>query len=179
MAADVVQAMDMNQAIQTIKWLDEERRKDKATIATLHERIQAQAQKIAQQDAQVQELVTAVASVQGMLRRVEGFDGIVTAHKNELLLQMDQRDEARRKELGKSERLRRIEYEALTDHLHRLDRELQVLPRYDEAMTALRAENHRLSEGLQRVTEQTSDLSQALRRAYPSRHLPRGTAAGR
>lgn len=159
MAVDVVQAMDMNQAIQTIKWLDEERRKDKATIATLQERVQAQVQKIAQQDTQIQELVSAVANIEGMLRRVEGFDSIVTAHKSELLLQMDQRDEARRKELAESDRLRRIEYEALTDHLHRLDRELQVLPRYDEALTALRAENHRLSEGLQRVTEQASDLS--------------------
>jgi hypothetical protein len=159
MAVDVVQAMDMNQAVQTIKWLDEERRKDKVVIATLQERIQAQNQKIAQQENQVQELMTTVAGIQGVIGRIDAFAEIVDTYKSELLIQMDQRDETRRKEQAESERLRRIEYEALTDHLHRLDRELQVLPRYDEQLTALRTEDHRLSEGVQRASDLATDLA--------------------
>ncbi|MBE2270883.1 MAG: hypothetical protein IAE80_21775, partial [Anaerolinea sp.] len=49
--------MDMNQAARMIEWLDEERRRDKATIATLQERL-----------AQQQELVDT------MLRRLSSVE---------------------------------------------------------------------------------------------------------
>ncbi len=51
MATKVTQALDMTQAMQTLKWLDEERRKDKATIAALQEQIQEQERQLAQQAA--------------------------------------------------------------------------------------------------------------------------------
>ena len=162
MAVDAVQAMDLAQAMQTIRWLDEERRKDKELIGTLQQRLQNQAQEIAQQQVQIQELLTRIASIQTSLTRMDDFEGMVANFKSELTYQMDYRDETRRKESAESERLRRIEYEALTDHLHRLERELQVLPRYDEELTARRAEESRLSELTQRLAEQVADLSKRL-----------------
>jgi len=38
MATEISNSMDLTQALQTIRWLDEERRKDKAAISTLLER---------------------------------------------------------------------------------------------------------------------------------------------
>ena len=52
MAIKVNEAMDLAQVMQTLKWLDEERRKDKAVIAALKERIEEQDRRLAQQAAQ-------------------------------------------------------------------------------------------------------------------------------
>jgi len=158
MATNVTQAIDMTQAMQTLKWLDEERRKDKTTIAALQERIQGQERQLAQQAARTQELQTALAGVQGVLSQVTGFEQMVSNYKTELILQMDQREEVRRKEQAEAERLRRIEHEALTRHLNRLGKELRVLPRYDEELNARQAEEQRLSEALQRLEVTVANL---------------------
>ncbi len=159
MATNVTQTMDITQAMQTLKWMDEERLKDKATIATLEERAQGQEQRLAQQAAQIQELHTGLGRVQTMLSKVAEFEQIVSNYRNELIVQMDNREETRRKELAESERLRRIEYEALTENLSRLEKELRVLPRYDEEIAAIRAENRRLSELSQQTDVLVAELS--------------------
>ena len=159
MAVDVVQTMDVAQTQQMVKWLDDERRKDKVLIATLEERVQSQDRKVSQQEAQIQTLRKMLIEIETAQGRMNDFEQMISNFKAELLHQMTQRDQARRKESTESERLRRIEYEALTDHLHRLDRRLQTLPRYDEQLNALNAETHRLSEGLQNVAVQVPDLT--------------------
>jgi len=162
MAMDVTQTMDLTQAMQTLKWLDEERRKDKATIAALQEWAQEQERQLAQQSAQIQELQTAVAGIQSLMAQVTKFEQMVSNYKNELIFRMDQREEARRKEQAEAERLRRIELEALADQLSRLDKELRVLPRYDEELKARQAEGQRLNEALQRLEVAVIDLSKRL-----------------
>ncbi|NLE46258.1 MAG: hypothetical protein GX620_16175 [Chloroflexi bacterium] len=159
MAINVGTTMDLTQAIQTIRWLDEERRKDKTIIATLQERIQEQQKAISQHAALIKELQTSLATVQGSLGQTRVFEQTVSNYKTEMVLLVEQREEIRRKEQAESERLRRIEYEALTSNLNRLEKQLRVLPRYDEQLTARMSETQRLNEGLQRLNEAVTDLS--------------------
>ncbi|MDY6878014.1 MAG: hypothetical protein SWK90_17670 [Chloroflexota bacterium] len=158
MATNVNQALDMTQAMQTLKWLDEERLKDKATIATLEEQIQEQKRQLAQQTFQIQDLQTSLAGVQGVLSQVTEFGQMVSTYKKELISQVDQREDVRRKEQAEAERLRQIEHKALTNNLNRLEKELRVLPRYDEELNARQAEEHRLSEALQSLEVTVADL---------------------
>jgi len=145
--------------MQTLKWLDEERRKDRATIAALQERAQGQEKQLAQQATQIQALQTALAGIRGLISQAADFEQTVSNYKTELLLEMDQREETRRKEQAEADRLRRIEYEALTTNLNRLEKQMRVLPHYDEELNARRAENQRLSEVLQRLAVSVTDLS--------------------
>ncbi len=161
MAMDTTQTMDLTQAMQTLKWLDEERLKDKATIATLQEQAQGQEKKLAQQAAQIQELQATLAGVQGVLSKVTAFERMVSEYREELILQMDQRQETLRKERAEATRLRQIEYEALTTNLSRLEKDLRVLPQYDEQLNTLRAENQRLSEVLQRTRVEIKELGKS------------------
>ncbi len=158
----ITETMDLTQAMQTVRWLDEERRKDKAVISTLEERAEEQAKRIEQQAAQIKELQKALSGVQGVLSQVNAFEEMVSNYRNELLNQMDQRDETRRKELAESERLRRIEYESLIANVNRLEKELRVLPHYDEAITGLRSENQRLSTVFQQIDVEVADLSKRI-----------------
>jgi chromosome segregation ATPase len=162
MAMNVTQSMDLTQAMQTLKWMDEERRRDKIVIAALEERIQGQDHRLAQQAAQVQELQTAISGIQGVLSKVTEFEQTVSNYKAELVLQMDNRDETRRKEQAESERLRRIEYEAMVSTLNRLEKELRVLPQYDEDLDSLRAESQRLGKVLQTMDVDVTDLGKRL-----------------
>ena len=160
MATNRTQTPDFTQATQTIKWLDEERRKDKATIAALEERAQGHEQQLAQQAAQVHELQTALAGIQSVLTQVTGFGQIVSNYKDEVVLQMDQREETRRKEQVEADRLRRMEYETLTVNLNRLEKQVRTLSQHEEVLNAIRAENRRLGEAIQRLDGSVVDLNQ-------------------
>lgn len=158
MATSVNQAMDVTQAMQTLKWLDEERRKDRATISAMQERIQEQERQLAQQSAQTQELQTALAGVQGVLSQVDEFEQTISNYKAELIFRMDRLENVRRKEQTEAERLRRIEHEAAVSHLNRLERELRVLPRYDEELSTRQAGEQRLGEALQSLEVTVAEL---------------------
>ena len=160
MASNPTQTMDLTQAMQTLKWMDEERLKDKATISALQERVQQQDMQLGQQAAQIQEMQNALAGIQGVLSKVIDFEQIVSNYKDEMVLQMDQREETRRKEQTEAQRVRQIEYETLTSNLNRLEKDIRALLQLEEDMNVRRAENERLSEALQRVELVVADLSQ-------------------
>jgi chromosome segregation ATPase len=152
--------MDLNEAIQMLKWLDEERRKDRAIIASLQERVQQQEKAIEQREASIQELQSSLTAVQSELTRIDRFEAMVDNFKGEILARIEDQEQTRRRQLAEAERLRRTEYEGLTDHVHRLERELRVLPGYDEELKARQAEESRLSEALQRLAVQVKEISQ-------------------
>ncbi len=158
MAKTVTQPMEMTQVTQMLQWLEEERRKDKALIAALQEQVRGQAEPITQQAAQIQELQVKMTSVQNLISQVTDFEDTVSNYKSEVLFELDRRDEARKKEKAESDRLRKIEHEAIIDRLGELDKQIQVLPRYDEALKARQVEDQRLSEAIQRVAVAIKDL---------------------
>jgi hypothetical protein len=154
----VTQPMEMTQMTQMLQWLEEERRKDKALVATLQEQVRHQEEQLSQQSAQVQDLQTKATNVQNLISKVTDFEETVSNYKSEILFELDRREGVQKKEKAESERLRRIEHEAIIDHLGELDKQIQVLPRYDEALKARQAEDQRLSEGLQRLEATVRDL---------------------
>jgi len=156
--AKTTRKMDLTQASQMLQWLDEERREDKAAIAALEEQVRNQEQQLAQLAAQIQDLQAKTSSIQGLISQVTDFEQMVASYKNEMVFMLDQREETRKKEAAEAERLRKIEYEAISSHLSKLDKKMRVLPRYDEKLEALRAEDQRLSEAAQRVEASVSDL---------------------
>jgi chromosome segregation ATPase len=158
MSKDVTQTMDLAQALQTLAWLDEERRKDKASIAALEERSKALEQQLSQLAAQTQHLVSEVAGATSLLRQAKEFEQTVSSYKGEMVFLLDQREETWAKERKEAERLRRIEFEALSDKLAQLEKRMQLVLRHDDDLRAREAEGQRLNESLQRLEVTVSDL---------------------
>ncbi|RLC77908.1 MAG: hypothetical protein DRJ03_12755 [Chloroflexi bacterium] len=159
MAMNVTQTMELSQAIQTIKFLEEERRKDKAAVAVLQKQAQSQEEQLSQQIAQIQDLQTTLAGVQSLISQVTGFEQTVASYKNEMVFMLEQREEALKRARAESARLRQIEMKAVIDQLGQLDKRTQVLPRYDEEIQARQVEEQRLNEAIQRLEVVVADLS--------------------
>jgi chromosome segregation ATPase len=162
MVMKVTESMDLTQALQTVSWLDQERRKDKATIAKLEERLKEQERRITRRASQIEELRSSLARVEGQLSQIAEFEQMVSNYKKEMTFQLEQRDEAWRKERAEASRLRRLEHEAMKEHLNRLEKELRVLPRYDEQLSARQAEEERMSEKIQRLEAVIPDLEKRI-----------------
>jgi hypothetical protein len=158
MTKKATQPMEMTQATQMLQWLEEERRKDKALIAALQEQTRGQEETLSQHSAQVQDLLTKVAAIQNLISQAASFEETVSKYKTEIVFELDRREGAQKKERAEAERLRKIEHEAITDHLGQLDKQVQVLSRHDERLSAQKAEDQRLGEALQRLDATVRDL---------------------
>jgi peptidoglycan hydrolase CwlO-like protein len=158
MSKQMSQPMEITQISQQLQWLDAERLNDKKLIATLQEQVRRQEEQLSQQTAQIQDLQTKVTSVQNLISQATGFEDIVSNYKSEILFELERREETLKKERVEAERLRKIEHEAIIDHLGQLDKAIKVMPRYDEAIKARQAEDQRLSEAIQRLEVAVKDL---------------------
>jgi hypothetical protein len=151
MAKKVTQPMDLTQATQMLQWLEEERRKDKALIATLEEQARGHEGQLSQLMAQVQDLQAKMAGVQSLISQAADFEQTVANYKTEMVLLLDQREDAWKKEQAEADRLRKIEQGAIADELGRLDKGMQTLNRLEEDVKARQAEDQRLNTVLQQM----------------------------
>jgi chromosome segregation ATPase len=151
--------MDVTQTSQMLKWLDEERRKDRAALSALQERVEQQAQQLARQEEQLTVLRSNLATVGVLANQVGGLVEGLERIKAEVAGTLDEHDEQFRKEQREVERTYRLEMSAIRDELTRTVEQLRALTRLEERQAAAALENQRLSEGLQRaevaLTEQS------------------------
>jgi chromosome segregation ATPase len=161
--------MDVNQAARMIEWLDEERRRDKATISTLQERL-------AQQQDTIDSLnkrLNSIESDQSMLRGEISSNGHETESLDQFRREMQQMIEAveakrltaereaeRRSELAREGIARPVR--DLTEKLGRLERQTTELP-------AMNVEKDRLSGVVASIQQRVDDLFKRLEE--PDRRL--------
>src|SRR6476659_7421972 len=77
--------MDLTQLAQMVTWLDEEHRRDRAEIARLQQRIEAQSADIIEQARRVQDLEGRLAGTQAQLTRFNQIEQSITNTKSELV----------------------------------------------------------------------------------------------
>ncbi|MCX7856084.1 MAG: hypothetical protein N2556_08995 [Anaerolineae bacterium] len=150
--------MELTQLSQMVQWLDEERRKDKALIASLQEQVKLQAQQLAQQQELIAALQRAVAGVETLTAQVTGFAPALEGLKAEVGRMLELREEQWRKEQREADRARQLEIGALKDEVARVADELRRIGRAEEGLAALQAETRRLYENQQRLETAAADL---------------------
>jgi chromosome segregation ATPase len=159
MAKKATQPMDLTQATTQLLWLDEERLKDKKLIATLQEQTRGQEEQLSQLMAQVQDLQAKMAGVQSLISQAADFEQTVANYKTEMVLLLDQREDAWKKEQSEADRLRKIEQGAVADELSRLDKSVQTISRIEESVKARQAEDQRLNTAIQVMEADIKDLA--------------------
>ena len=161
--------MDVNQAARMIEWLDEERRRDKATISTLQERL-------AQQQDTIDTLnkrLNSIESDQTMLRGEVSSTGRESESFEQLRKEMQQmiegveakrltaeREAERRAELAREATARPVR--DITEKLSKIERQTTELP-------AINVEKDRLSGVVATIQQRVDDLFKRLEE--PDRRL--------
>jgi chromosome segregation ATPase len=152
--------MENTQTNQLVKWLEEERRKDKAQLATLQERLAGQANELAEQTRRIQELENALKVTQTAVTKLQQFDQVLAEFKTDLMSVVDRRDEDRKKVEREAERIHTLEVESMQRQLAELKKDLSHVPKFSEDLTARRAEEKRLNDAIQQLHTQVEAASQ-------------------
>lgn len=154
--------MDLAQLAQMVNWLDEEHRRDRAEIARLQQRIEAQSADIIEQARRIQELEGRLAATQAHLTRFTQIEQAIQNAKTELVGLVERGDEGRVQAQRELERARLSDREMLSREISEVRRELPRISRLEEAIEIRSVEDERLSELIMGVRNQIGGLAKEL-----------------
>jgi len=154
--------MDLNQAARLIEWLDEERRRDKATIATLQERLAQQQESMETLTRRIASMESETTTLRGQVtnstREVEIIDQL-RREMQQLIESVEtkrltaERELERRSELAREAIARPVR--ELTEKLTRVERQTTELP-------AINTEKDRLANTVSTLQQRVDDLYKRL-----------------
>lgn len=150
--------MDINQAARMIEWLDEERRRDKATIATLEERLAQQQETISTLGKRINSMESDQTVIRTQITPSGRETDLIDQVRKEVLQLIEtveakrltgEREAERRIELGREATTRSVR--ELTDKLEKLERQTSTLPGYE-------VERERVSDSVSTLQQRVDDL---------------------
>ena len=154
--------MELAQLAQMVNWLDEEHRRDRAEIARLQQRIEAQSADIVEQARRIQELEGRLAATQGQLTRFSQLENAIQNAKVELTALVDQRGDDVGQLQREVERARMSDREMLSREITEVRRELPRITRVEEALDMRAVEDERLGELIMGVRNQIGGLAKEI-----------------
>jgi chromosome segregation ATPase len=132
--------LELNQTQQMLNWLENERVKDKQIITALQERTAGQANELTAQSKRIQELESALATAKAALSKALQFTDMLQQFKDDLLAEIERREDVRQKEAREAERLARAELESLGRSITEVRKELPRLKPLEDELPMRRAE---------------------------------------
>ncbi|HOU13982.1 MAG TPA: hypothetical protein PKZ84_12800 [Anaerolineae bacterium] len=151
--------MELSQLEQMIRWLDEERKRDKALILTLQERVEQQIHTIEAQSVEIERLHQDIVELRTDLRRTDDYPALVEKTHRDLNSNLEEFKALVRRERLESEQMRRSEIEIVNEQLTELDKKIRAVLRYEEPLKAREAGEQRLQGQIQVVSNAIADLT--------------------
>ncbi len=150
--------MELTQLEQMVRWLDEERKKDKVTLAAFQERLEQQILLTESQAREVERLRQDIAALRIDLNRTNDYPAMIEKSQQDLSSQFEALKDQLRREKTDTERLRQSEIEAVNQQLADVDKKLRTLPRLEERLQAREAGEQQLQTQTQQLTNSMADL---------------------
>jgi uncharacterized phage infection (PIP) family protein YhgE len=150
--------MEITQIEQMIRWLDEERKRDKAQIAALQERIEQQVQTLQTQSKELEQLRQSLVTLQTDIRRTDDYPSMIETTQRDLSATIEALNVQVRRERLEADQTRRSEIEMVNDMIADLDKRLRPMARYEEQLEARAAGEQRLQGQIQTTANTLADL---------------------
>ena len=154
--------MDINQLATLIQFVDEERRKDRAQIIQLQEKVDALTRENELRARYVQAVESQLNDLKQQLQKSMGWTSVVEQVRAEFGQMIERIEDQRAKAERESARIRQIEIEALVRQLNEQKREIKPYARYADEFEALKQEDARLNEAISRAQSTVLDIERRL-----------------
>jgi chromosome segregation ATPase len=109
--------MEFEQVIKRLDWLDEERRKDKTTIATLEERLNGLVGELKAANQKINDLNTALSKVNATPARLEQVESALALQRTDILKHVDSIEAKRKESQLEAEKSIQVQFENLNEYI--------------------------------------------------------------
>ncbi|GAB4499150.1 MAG: hypothetical protein OHK0052_13700 [Anaerolineales bacterium] len=161
--------MEIEQILKKLDWLDEERRKDKAVIAGLQDRIQGYQTGIDLAHQQIKGLQAEIARLTTLLGRMDQYDENLLQVRIETKKRSDDIEKQFRKALEDAEKIRRTELRNIENDLAELRKGFDPIPELRRLLQARADDVIRIDRVLEELRQRIEDVrhgSEEFSRSY-------------
>jgi len=159
--------MENEQITKRLEWLDEERRKDKATIAALQERLASLEGNLTVSKEEIKQLETKVSKFSTIKARVDQFDGILSQQRADLTKQIEESGRNQEKTGKEVENRRHLEIENLNKSIADVRKSMEVIGELRKQVQIISDAETRFNRT---ITEQELKLESITRTGDEVRH---------
>ncbi|GAB4470658.1 MAG: hypothetical protein Kow0088_03740 [Anaerolineales bacterium] len=150
--------MQPEQILKKLDWLDEERRRDKATIVSLEEKIKGLEQSLQSANQQIKELSSELSRLKPLGGRIDQTDEALLKFKVEVKQQFDEWEKESQRRDQEAEKLHRVEIKALDTAITDVRKELGTLADIRRSLQTRIDEELRLSRALDELEGKITEL---------------------
>ncbi len=145
--------MDIDQAVKRVQWIEEERRKDKDTIAMMENRIvtlEGSFRAITQQNKDISGEVTRLAVV---ITRMDQHDANLLQLRVETKHLIEELDKDIKKREDEAEKVRRVEVKAIDNNVVEVRKELGAIPKLEKGILTSAEDDVRMRRSIDELRE--------------------------
>jgi chromosome segregation ATPase len=151
--------MELSQIEQMVRWLDEERKRDKAQIAALQERLEQQQRAMTSQSQEIESLEQELSTLRSDVRRTEDYPEMIERTNRELSSAIEELRAQVRRDRLEAQHTRQEEIEMLNESIADLENRFRPFMRYEEQLEARTAGEQRLQSQVQTLRNDLADFS--------------------
>ena len=150
--------MELSQLEQMVRWLDEERKRDKATITALQGLVEQQSLAMEAQAREIKALQQQLAALETDVRRTDDYPALVEKTRREVEAELDDLRSQLQRDLGESDQMWHTSLAALQEEVIAVERRTKVIPRLEEALRARTDADQRFQARLQQLAAAFDDF---------------------
>lgn len=150
--------METDQVLKQLEWLDDERRRDKDTIAKQEDRIIALEGNLMAANKQIKDLGSELTRFSTLFERMDRFDDNLLQSRVELKQQIEEIDKQAKKREEEMEKVRRVEMRAVDNSISEVRKELEPIDGLRRGLAARVEEENRLNRGIDELRQKLTDI---------------------
>jgi chromosome segregation ATPase len=150
--------MDLQQLEKLVQYIDEERRKDRALVVQMQERVDSLSREVEARSRYASSLESSLNEIKIQLTRATGWTTVTEQIRAEFSQVIDRIEDQRTKAERELVRTRQIEIESIVRQLNETKREIKPYPRLFDEIEARKVEDGRLADLINRVQLQVMEM---------------------
>lgn len=126
--------MDLEQLLQRIQWIEEDRRKEKDALALLESRLENLEGGVSGLLQQTKELAAEIARLSAVIGRMDQFDEALLQHRVETRRIIEDLDKEVKKRSEEAEKVRSVAIKALENSIFEVKKEIEAVPKLEKSL---------------------------------------------
>ena len=150
--------MDTDQLVKRLQWVEDERRKEKDTVALLENRLMSLEGNIIGLSQQIKGLSSELTRLATVVNRMDQYDENILQQRQEAKRALDELDKEIKKREEEAEKVRRVEIKALDANFVDIRAALEVLPKLEKSVLTRNEEEGRLRRMIEESREKITEI---------------------
>jgi len=126
--------MDVDQLLKRVQWIEDDRRKEKDTLALLENRVASMEGGISALSQQLKDLGGEITRLSTVITRMDQYDNTVLQMRVETKRMVDDLGKELRKSDDEAVKVRQVELRAIDANINELRKQIEVLPKLEKGL---------------------------------------------